>query len=300
MLLAALDRIGPRLRAAIYDLTLEAEQQRFFSELLEALVELQRTIVPEWEISLQVQDGLPQGPLEKTGREILRIVREALINARRHSGAKHVWVRVWSSEEKLYAEVQDDGGGFDPAQEPSASATGGIGLEGMRERAQLVGGRLKIESEPAMGTKVRFEMSLKEGQEPEEEAGVHVLLVEDHASIREALASTFEGEGFEVVGQAGSMAEARGMLDETEHPIDVALIDLGLPDGYGAELIEDLREAHPQALALRTSASLDRASVARAVQLGAAGVLSKTAHLEESYRLCGALGPERRLCHWRR
>jgi DNA-binding NarL/FixJ family response regulator len=110
---------------------------------------------------------------------------------------------------------------------------------------------------------------------------VHILLVEDHASIREALASTFEGEGFEVVGQAGSMAQARGMLEETEHPIDVAVLDLGLPDGYGADLIKELREKHPQAQALVLSASLDHANIARAVESGAAGVLSKTAHLEE-------------------
>jgi cytochrome bd-type quinol oxidase subunit 1 len=49
-LLAALDRIGPRLRGAIYDLSLEAEQERPFSELLESLVELQRTIAPECDI----------------------------------------------------------------------------------------------------------------------------------------------------------------------------------------------------------------------------------------------------------
>ena len=42
-----------------------------------------------------------------------------------------------------------------------------------------------------------------------------MLLVEDHAAIREALASTFEREGFEVVGQAGSIAEARGMLEDS-------------------------------------------------------------------------------------
>ena len=108
-----------------------------------------------------------------------------------------------------------------------------------------------------------------------------ILLVEDHASIREALASTFGGEGFEVVGQAGSMAQVRGMLEETEHPIDVAVLDLGLPDGYGADLIKELREKNPGGQALVLSASLDRANIARAVEAGAAGVLSKTAHLEE-------------------
>jgi CheY-like chemotaxis protein len=76
------------------------------------------------------------------------------------------------------------------------------------------------------------------------------------------------------------MAQARGMLALLQHPIDVAIIDLGLPDGYGGDLIEGLREAHPKAQTLVLSASLDRANIARAVQLGASGVLSKTAHLE--------------------
>ena len=77
------------------------------------------------------------------------------------------------------------------------------------------------------------------------------------------------------------MAEARGMLDEMKQPIDVAVVDLGLPDGYGADLIKEVHEKNPQAQALVLSASLERANIARAVELGAAGVLSKTAHLEE-------------------
>jgi DNA-binding NarL/FixJ family response regulator len=115
----------------------------------------------------------------------------------------------------------------------------------------------------------------------EPEGDVRVLLVDDHASIREALASTFEREGFEVVGQAGSLAEARRLLEEAQQEIDVAVLDLGLPDGYGADLIEELREKNPQAQALVLSATLDRANIAGAVERGAAGVLNKTAHLEE-------------------
>src|SRR5919107_1252736 len=229
---ATLDRIGPRLRGAIYDLRLESEQNRPFSELLEALIKLQSTISTECEISLDVQGESLSGSLGKMDGELLRIVREALINARRHSGAKHVWVRVGSSEEKLYAEVEDDGRGFDVTREPSAtSATsrGGMGIRGMRERARALGGELKVESEPGRGTKVLFELALTKEPElqPEVEEEVRILLVEDHASIREALASSFEGEGFEVVGQAGSLAEARQMLEEGPQKIDVAVLDLG-------------------------------------------------------------------------
>jgi DNA-binding NarL/FixJ family response regulator len=119
-------------------------------------------------------------------------------------------------------------------------------------------------------------------EEPEEL--VHVLLVEDHTAIREALAATFEREeGFEVVGQAGSLSEAREMLgaEPVAGQVDVAVVDLGLPDGYGGDLIRDLRETNTRAQVLVLSASLDRANIARAVEAGAAGVLSKAAHLEE-------------------
>jgi DNA-binding NarL/FixJ family response regulator len=163
-----------------------------------------------------------------------------------------------------------------------------MGIRGMRERARLVGGDLRIESDPGQGTKVLFELALKkepeedlEEVELEEEEEVSILLVDDHASIREALASTFEGEGFEVVGQAGSLAEARRLLEEMQQPIDVAVLDLGLPDGYGADLIPQLREKNPQAQALVLSASLDRANIAGAVERGAAGMLNKTAHLDK-------------------
>jgi signal transduction histidine kinase len=66
-LLASLDRIGPRLRGAIYDLRFEAEQERPFSELLESLVELQRTIATEHEITLEMRGESLSGSLGETG-----------------------------------------------------------------------------------------------------------------------------------------------------------------------------------------------------------------------------------------
>jgi DNA-binding NarL/FixJ family response regulator len=146
----------------------------------------------------------------------------------------------------------------------------------MRERAAIVGAELAIESERGAGTLVRVELPLV----PQAIRGepVRVLLVEDHTAVRQAIATAFQQEeDFEVVGEAGSLAEARQLL---EH-VDVAVVDLALPDGYGADLIAELRERNPEAQALVLTASLDRAEVARAVQSGAAAVLNKTAKLDE-------------------
>jgi PAS domain S-box-containing protein len=109
-------------------------------------------------------------------------------------------------------------------------------------------------------------------------APIRVLLVEDHAAVREAVADAFRHEpDFGVVGEAATLAEAREMLDE----VDVALVDLGLPDGDGGDLIAALREANPDARAVVLSAGLDRSAVARAVERGAVGALAKSDRLPD-------------------
>ena len=107
-----------------------------------------------------------------------------------------------------------------------------------------------------------------------------ILLVEDHASFRQTLAFIFDQEpGFEVVAQAGSLAEARREARGLE--ADLGIIDLTLPDGEGVELIRELREANRDFVALILTASLDKAEHARAVEAGAAGVLHKSADVDE-------------------
>jgi len=102
-----------------------------------------------------------------------------------------------------------------------------------------------------------------------------VLLVEDHSSFRQALAMVIDREPeFSVVAQAGSLAEARRILSAVER-IDLAVIDLSLPDGDGIEAVRALHDAHPRAMALILTASIDPTDHARAVEAGAAGVLHK-------------------------
>jgi two-component system nitrate/nitrite response regulator NarL len=107
------------------------------------------------------------------------------------------------------------------------------------------------------------------------------LLVEDHASFRQALAFMFEREGqFAVAGQAGSLAEARAFLSKTPDALDVAVVDIALPDGDGFGLIEEL-SSRPDVMTLVLSASLEPTRFARAVESGASGVLYKSAPIGE-------------------
>ena len=113
------------------------------------------------------------------------------------------------------------------------------------------------------------------------EGVVRIMLVEDQVGFRRAIAFLLSREpDLEVVAQAGSLDEARrcaAMVD-----FDVAILDLGLPDGNGADLIGALRETNPGVVVLVMSATLDGASLARAQEVGANGVLDKLATPEEA------------------
>ena len=95
-----------------------------------------------------------------------RIVQEALTNVARHAGVSEVTVRLWTDQDTLSVQIEDQGTGFDP--EPALAAANTIGLAGMRERAVLLGGQLTIESAPGAGTYVTAELPLRDPLEEEE------------------------------------------------------------------------------------------------------------------------------------
>ena len=88
--------------------------------------------------------------------EALRIAQEALTNVRRHADATVVRVRARVTDGRLVVDVGDNGCGFDPAAVSGAS----FGLAGMRERAALIGGEVRIESAPRDGTRIRLFLPL--------------------------------------------------------------------------------------------------------------------------------------------
>jgi signal transduction histidine kinase len=86
---------------------------------------------------------------------LFRIVQEALNNVAKHAQAMHAEVRVEFSQGRILVEVSDDGRGFEVPEEPGdLLRLGKLGLAGLAERAQLLGGSLKITSAPGKGTRV--------------------------------------------------------------------------------------------------------------------------------------------------
>ena len=118
---------------------------------------------------------------------------------------------------------------------------------------------------------------------------IRAMLVEDHSDVRALMEVLLNGQSdIELVAQAGSLAEARGHASRFE--FDVVVLDLGLPDGHGEDLIADFRRSNPDVGVLILSASLDPASIEKATRLGADEIMDKLAPLEEVLSAVRRLG----------
>jgi signal transduction histidine kinase len=120
-------------------------------QFTERIAELHGLVVDFGAIGLDEQRLPPE--MEVT---IYRIVQEALVNVVRHAQATHADVLVERRMDRVRVIVEDNGHGFDAA---TAMYSGRLGLLGMRERADMLGGRLEIDSAPGAGTTVVMEIA---------------------------------------------------------------------------------------------------------------------------------------------
>ncbi|MEN6578060.1 MAG: ATP-binding protein [Phycisphaerales bacterium] len=102
--------------------------------------------------------------LDNDKRTVLyRVVQEALINVAKHAQASRVNVNIRKQRGVIRMEVQDDGKSFEVRDVLSAKRNKGLGLLGMRERVEMVGGRFAVESSPGKGTAIRAEIPFGNG-----------------------------------------------------------------------------------------------------------------------------------------
>jgi PAS domain S-box-containing protein len=93
-------------------------------------------------------------PLPEVETHLYRVAQEALNNVYKHASASHVSVVLERQDERLVLIVEDDGRGFDAEARTDQQGRGGLGLVGMRERAEIISGTLEIESTPGQGTTI--------------------------------------------------------------------------------------------------------------------------------------------------
>lgn len=186
-----LARLGGRLRAGdadtaerLVDETAELvdgairEVRRIATQLRPGILD-QLGLVPalEWLVEdFQERYGIPAritspGPLGELAPEaqtqLFRIVQEALTNVARHARARSAAVRSRIEDGTLVVDIADDGVGFDPSSPGSAS----LGLLGIRERARLLDGEVRIRSAPGAGTTLTVRVPLPDRVHAADEAG---------------------------------------------------------------------------------------------------------------------------------
>jgi len=124
------------------------------------LREALKSFVEEWSshssIDAEFEFVGEDGPLPQlVDTNVYRIVQEALNNIAKHAGAEKVSILMHRQRTHIFVIVEDDGKGFDPnAAGPVRTDGHGHGLIGMRERAELLGGTLSIESTEGRGTSI--------------------------------------------------------------------------------------------------------------------------------------------------
>ncbi len=99
-------------------------------------------------------------------------------------------------------------------------------------------------------------------------------MVDDHEIVRRGVADLFEDEpDLEIVGEAATVAEALARIPQ--HPVDVAVLDVRMPDGNGVELCRDLRSQLPDLRCLILTSYSDDEALLNAIMAGASGFVLK-------------------------
>jgi signal transduction histidine kinase len=113
-------------------------------------------------LHLQADEGVDRTLSQQAQGIVFYILEEAVGNARKHSRATNIWVRLATEGDHFVAQVEDDGISFDVDTVLSAyDESDSLGLMTMRERSELVGGDLSIESSQGEGTRVTLKVPLK-------------------------------------------------------------------------------------------------------------------------------------------
>lgn len=230
---------------------------------------------------------------------LFQAVRELLLNVVKHARAKAARVELTALDRnQIRLVVADQGKGFDLTTLETHRTTGGLGLFSIRERLELLGGRVAIDSAPRRGTRIVIEVprsrlpmpaelpskaaapaqAERTGTPAEAAPGtcgrLRVLLADDHPVLRHGLAGLLhEHDEIEVVGEAADGREAVDLALQTRP--DVILMDITMPGLSGIEATRRILEVMPQVRVIGLSMHEEADMAAAMLRAGAVVYLRK-------------------------
>lgn len=249
------------------------------------------------DVQLSYPAGLAPDPFSPAvGREVLRIIQEALNNVRKHARVATAQVILVPAEDHVAVIVADSGAGFDVegASEPEApgAVTGSFGLRMMRERAEAIGASLQVRSAPGAGAQVTVRVPVGDGapsrpvplaMEDAAVVGLRVLLVDDHPLFLDGMRNMLTVRGVEVIGVALDGIEAQDLARELQP--DVILMDMNMPRCDGLEATALIKAELPQIKIIMLTVAAEQEKLFQALRAGASGYLLKSLDSSEFFQL---------------
>ena len=238
---------------------------------------------------------------------LFQSVRELLLNALKYAECREVVVRMEQADGRLRIEICDDGVGFDLVAADSYSPTAmssKFGLFSIRERMKSLGGWFELKSSCGEGTTAALVMPLERAEvnvltakpfrsaasQADDSAGhqqdtkqIRVLLVDDHAMVRQGLRSVLDSYAdIEVVGEAWN---GEGAVEAAERlrPL-IIVMDINMQKMNGIEATAYIKARHPEIIVIGMSVQAGGANEEAMKKAGASMLLTKEAVVEELYR----------------
>jgi CheY-like chemotaxis protein len=243
---------------------------------------------------------------------VFQSVRELLMNIAKHSGSGEAQLSLDQSAGYLRIEVRDEGRGFTVTPQTGPSTK--FGLFSIRERMRALGGTFDIESAPGKGTTAMLVLPLElpsggasvgavdtvmapppsfvsrisqenhASRDTLHDQRIRVLLVDDHAMVRQGLRSVLDGYAdIEVIGEASDGEEAVAMTERLRPSL--VLMDVNMPRMSGIEATVRIKARQPDVVIIGLSVQAGHESHLAMLKAGATRLLTKEAAVDELYHV---------------
>lgn len=297
--LAQIDRVVNQCIAESRSLTVELCPPVLYEGGLVAAVEwLARRMEEQHSLRVTVEAPSDIEPLDESVRVLLfQAARELLFNVVKHSRADQAEVVLrCEGRDQVLLSVCDRGVGFDAARLDAEGTASRFGLFSIRERVELLGGNMEVESGPGLGTRVQIlairqstmAAALPATDLPAARRGaavrpaaaadrrrIRVLLADDHEILRSGLAGLLQEEpDLELVGEAADGHEAVELTLAVQP--DVVLMDITMPRLNGIEATRAIRAKRPEVRVIGLSMHEDPKLTQMMREAGAVAYLCKS------------------------